>query len=165
MKVIVALCILFVNPFVAEALEKPELHFDRRNWELGYQASQGNQYLAEFVLKGETVENWSELVSAQLFVGVQDEVSLGDFMAKTKEIIFQSCPDVAWNVIHQGDQDLMYEWKIASCPKMQDQHEIARMIKSKEGLHILHYAIKKPEMTPEKREEWIALLNAAQIIE
>ncbi|MEE9157864.1 MAG: hypothetical protein V3U60_05705, partial [Gammaproteobacteria bacterium] len=41
--------------------------FDDRDWEIGHTAVQGDQMVLEYILSGETVENWSELITVQTF--------------------------------------------------------------------------------------------------
>jgi hypothetical protein len=41
--------------------------FDGRGWTVGHQQRNGSQSLTEYVLPGQTVENWRELVTSTVF--------------------------------------------------------------------------------------------------
>ena len=66
--------------FLCYAKERPKLYFDDRNWEIGYQASNHISSLIEYVLKGETVHNWSELVSVGSLFGLQEKITPDEFV-------------------------------------------------------------------------------------
>lgn len=144
--------------------ESVELHFDNRLWEVGYRAQNEKQGLIEYVLKGETVESWTELVSLQFFSGLQAKTTPEEFIVFTKRTIEERCPTVKWNVIRTSDTDALFEWEATNSPKIADQHEICRIIIGAEGVHIIHYATKKTPLPLDKRIEWIALLEASKIV-
>ncbi len=164
--VVAVLCLVPLADRAALALERPELHFDKRKWKQGFQANQSNQRLVEYVLEGETVENWSELVTAQLLLGVQEKSTLDEYLKFSEKVLRGSAKgNVEWKVIRRGPKEVLYEWKLTNDPKIPDQHEIARVIVGREGFHVLHYAAKTSKLPDDKRQEWIRLLSAARILE
>ncbi len=145
-----------------DKLERPVIVFDQRSWKLGYQNAANNQVIAEFVVDGQTVQNWTELVTAQLFLGLRSEPRY--YVQYVKEKTAAACPDAQWNTIQESPYDVMYEWSVRNCSKAPDQSEIARVILGADGLHVLHYAIKAKEMSAENRQKWIECLKASQIV-
>lgn len=146
------------------AFERPEIRFDSRTWKVGHQASSKNQIMVEFVLDSETVENWTELVTTQLISGLDTKTTIADYIAGTKQSIENRCPSLKWNTIRTRETDAIYEWSVSSCKGVPDQSEIARVFKGVEGIHIVHYAVRKSAMSPLKREEWIGLLEKARLL-
>jgi tetratricopeptide (TPR) repeat protein len=143
--------------------EAVQLYFDNRDWEIGHQASDAQQLIVEYVFKGEAVHNWSELVTVQKFSGMQKKTTPEQFM-KTAEILLKaSSPQIAWNVLSKSDNDIMYEWEITNSPD--NEHEITRIISGKQGIYAVDYATKKIPISPDKRQEWIKLLNSATLVE
>ncbi len=144
--------------------EKPQLHFDGRKWVKGYEKADGTQSVVEYVLEGEAVNAWSELVTVNLLFGLQ-QVPLSKVMENTKSIIVQSCPQTDWKNISEGTNNLIYEWEIKSCPKAEKQHEIVRLLAGNDGMWTIRYTTKKVPISDDVRQKWIELLNAVTLIE
>ena len=158
--------LLCLIAFQAYALEKVAVHFDSRKWKLGWSAPpSASMLMQEFVLDGETVENWTELVTVQFFPGMQKIVSQEVFIAGQKLQLLKLCPSLVWNNIRVSDRDSMYEWSVKGCSGIKDQSEIARVARTDEGIHVWHYAVKKEEIPIATREEWIKNLDAFTIQE
>ncbi len=155
---------LLIALATAWAFERPEIHFDKRTWKVGHQSSKGDQTMVEFVLENESVGNWSELVTTQLFAGLQEKMSVAEYVAAMHKSIGERCPKVKWNTIRSGDTDAVYEWSVSACSGVADQSEIARVFKGLEGIHIVHYAMRKPDMPAASRKEWLGLLERARLL-
>lgn len=140
------------------------LHFDNRQWEVANKQRNETQGVLECVLKGESVQNWSELVTAQVYFGLQDKVTPEEYMNAMVGRMKKMCPALIWNLIRQGKTDIMFEWDTTKCSGMDSQHEITRIITGKEGIHLAHYVTRKLPIAPEKRNEWITLLDAATLL-
>lgn len=143
--------------------EQVALHFDNRQWELANKARNEEQGIAEFVLKGESLSNWRELVTAQVYFGLQEKTTPEAWMGQVINYIKSMYPDVKWSVIKKGDKDIIFEWELKNCPGQEDQHEISRVISGKKGIHVLHYVTKKLPFISEKRDKWIKLLDSATL--
>lgn len=155
-----ALAILAVVTFAASVhAAKAVPVFDGRNWKLGWSQNQGSAVFEEYVLDGESVENWTELVTIQFMPGLNEKTNPDIFEAANRRDLSAVCPDIRWNSISQGE-DRMWEWSIQGCQGQPDQSEIARLVRTGEGYHMFHYAIKKSPMPADKREVWIENLKA-----
>src|SRR5262245_37224805 len=86
--------------------------FDGRGWAVGHRQSNGTQTLIEFVLPGQNVENWRELVTSQVF---SRAVPLASFVERLRASLSQGCPSLVWNVIRQEEKTLIYEWRDSGC--------------------------------------------------
>jgi hypothetical protein len=165
------LIILFTGiTFSLSAKEVAQPVFDNREWAEGWSIQQdptqrpppGTVY-KEYVLKGETVENWSELVTLQFFPGLQDKTSLENFEQLNKTNLLKVCPNANWKTLSSNDNERVWEWSIKNCTGQPDQSEIAKVVKTKEGIHIFHYATKKENISDATREIWLKNLNSIKI--
>jgi hypothetical protein len=143
--------------------EQIAVHLDSREWEMGYRAKDETQGIAEFILKGETLRNWTEIVVGQTFFGLQKKSTAKEWAEAVMKDIRSMSPDASCNIIRNGTKDILFEWEIKNLPGQQDQHEISRAISGTEGIHIIHYATRKLPLSPEKRKEWIKLLSQATL--
>lgn len=73
--VVLLLAISSICPVYAEDLNPV---FDKRQWVLGWSKNNktSKDIFEEYVLRGETVDNWSELVTIQFFNGLNTKVNL-----------------------------------------------------------------------------------------
>lgn len=138
--------------------EQVVVTFDQRKWHVGYNAEKGGQQLKEFVLPEETVNNWTELVTVQSFLGAQqtaEELVLG-----MKQQL-NECPKAMWKII-QGDKDeFLYEWQTVDCPGWDNQYEVSKIIKGRTAIHRIAYANRKLPIPEETRGLWIDLIGKA----
>lgn len=144
--------------------EQVALNFDGRKWEIGHSAESKDQGIREYVLKGETVDNWTELVTVQAFFGLQDKATPEEYMEGMMAELKKNCPGAIWDIVRKGDDDIVFIWQVKDSPGQEDQYEVDRIISGKNAMYILHYATKKLPVAPEKRDKWIKLLDSAKLV-
>ena len=142
--------------------EKIEIPTDSRAWGEGSRNSAGNKGVVEYVLPGEDVKNWTELVSINYFQGLEETGLLERFLKFTKDGLQTQCGDVQWQDLEKKSNGMIYTWSAQDCQGgWPDQAEVARVIKGQQGLYVLHYASKTVPIPQEKRETWASLFNKA----
>ena len=132
---------------------------DGRGWKLGYESKQANQEITEYVLPGETVGNWTELVSIQAFPGAQNRATPGGVMLGAKEQTLKKCPKTTWNVIHESSNQVLFEYLTAKCRGVDDEHELIMIFLNDRALYQVSYASKKLPVTEAQRTQWIAIIE------
>lgn len=150
---------------LACAAEQLALNIDTSKWKLGYSAADNKQGIKEYCLIGESVENWTELVTVQAFFGLQRSQTAGIFMSNMLNTVKKSCPDAMCKVIREAPGDVLFEWEVKNTAGLPDQYEIDRVIAGSNALWVLHYASKKLPVSPETRDTWIGALEAARLVE
>src|SRR5262249_31112217 len=136
-----------LSGLLAQSAEKPQeapevwnLRFDSRQWHLGYQESSATMSIREYVLPGETVEAWSELVTSLLVK--REDVSVQTVFESFKGQLLQDCPAAKISTIEQSDTNILYEWQHQGCKGFPPQHEIKRITRGPGGILILSYVAK-----------------------
>lgn len=147
----------------AFAMERPEIHFDKKEWKLAARTNKNSILTLVFIPKNEEAAAWSESVTAQYFPGLQARVTPEQYADKIKQGLQSKCPAAEWRIVRALPGDLTYEWSLSACSGVPNQSEIARIIKGNEALHILHYAHSKPEMPAAKKAEWLKLLSDSKL--
>ena len=69
--------------------------FDGRGWTVGHQDSNATLSLSEYVLPGQTVEDWKELVTSSVFF---QAVPIAPFVEQIRLQMSKDCPSLVWNV-------------------------------------------------------------------
>ena len=72
---IASLGIFLMFSLTAYAAERANPEFDHRHWQLGWSRNNGEAIFEEYVLEGETVENWSELITIQFYPGLEKQTN------------------------------------------------------------------------------------------
>jgi len=144
--------------------------FDPKEWKVGHQAEGRNQIVVEFVLPNEKIDNWTELLTMQVFRKPRTVEAIEDLVVKMHQDISKRCPGMVWNVINRQfaseteEAGIVYEWATKDCPPDADQHEIARVVYGRFNIFRLAYVAKTSALAPEKRERWINELSKSRIV-
>ena len=122
--------------------------FDGRGWTVGHQQRNEVQSLTEYVLPGQTVENWRELVTSTVHF---QPVPVARLVDEIHRLMSKDCPSLIWNVIRQDERTIVFEWRDAGCGGYEPQAEIDRVTIEKDGLYRLAYAVKtKSPLAPDR---------------
>ncbi len=159
---------LLLCSFTAAANQPVKPVFDDREWVLGWtieqeaNAPKNGQVYEEYVLKGEDVKNWSEMVTVQYFPELNKKATLEQFEALNKKELSNTCPAVNWRTLSSNDHERTWEWHVTDCKNAPNQSDLTRVVKTDNGIYVFHYAIKKSPMPEDKKKAWEANLKAIQ---
>lgn len=142
----------------AECVQEVKFQFDDRTWEKGYENADKEASITEYALKGETVGDWSELVSVQKLVPISSIDTYYDvFMQKLNEAV---APEKAESkIISKKDDSILFEWWIDKGPEA--QHEWFKLFQTPDSTLILRYTTKKLDDVEKVRGTWEKILNDA----
>ena len=117
--------------------------------------------LREYVLVGQTVENWKELVTSHYFA---HGVSLHIYFEQVKAGLSRGCPSLSISVLEESEDTILYEWQHDGCQGYPPQHEIDRATRSGKRTLKLSFVEKTTQLSPEKRNAWLTILKNASIL-
>ena len=135
---------------------------DGRNWKLGSNVKNDQMTLIEYVVDGESLANWSELVSV---MGVwPTEISLEQYYNSFVTSLKQVIPDspIQTRIIELGPNTLLAEWWLDD-KSPNAQHEWIRFFKDQSIIYSLRYTTKKIASVDAKRPIWEKILKEAKI--
>lgn len=139
------------------------LYFDERPWQLGADNAKLNVF-HEYVTGGQTVDNWRELVTLQMYRGRQTKVAADEHANAFIALLRKTCGGKAViTVIRSGPADTLFEWRINGHAQISDQHEIVRVLAGQQALIVIHYAARTPALAAADRRKWIAILDKAAL--
>ncbi len=134
------------------------------DWRVGYRLMNGTSALTEYVTTEETVQKYQQLFSTQRLFKLGKETSAEDMMKRMKSLIEQSYEVETWTVIDDGQDDVIFEWKVAASDKTPAQHEINRIVRGKRDIHRLAYVTRKLPLSEADRKKWIDELKSARVV-
>jgi len=139
--------------------------FDVKEWKIGRQSGDASQRVAQFVTRGEKIDNWTELVTMQtLKKEAAGSEPLETFFKKVSERMTRDCPGSDWNVVARGEGSILYEWKAQNCKGVPEQHEIGRFLDGKYNRFRISYVKKVKTLPPEERDKWMKVISEASIV-
>lgn len=152
--------------FLTEVYQLDPAKPSQGGWVKGYTQVVPNEYaIDEWVRAGETIDNWSELVTMQ---NLRRSVVLPGTPQKMMEglrtAMLKRCPGTRWEVVEEDANSILYEWSFAACPgQTYDQYELARIIYGKFNIWRLAYTTKAAGLDPAARSTWLARLREVRV--
>lgn len=142
--------------------ENLNIPFDERPWQMAWGKSTSEFTSIEYVPKGDDINNWNELVTSQFFPGLQNNISIKDFMNTTINHLNESGYQAITKVISETPNQVVFEFRIEA-PQNQRQDELQMLTWDDKGIYLLHYVIKKSDMGQANRNKWVKILQASKI--
>ena len=129
---------------------------DERDWKKGRSDSNAARLLVEYVLPGENVQNWSELISLQVFRNVPLNMTPKKLATGTAELLKKKkpgCADVSQKVLAYSQTELLYEQALVNCAPMRDEYSIRKIIRGPRAMIDVSYA-KTTVMNDAEKKKW-----------
>jgi len=147
------------------AAEEARFHLDERKWKLVFQGHRGGDFFREYAPAGESAEKWTEFFTAQSIPRAQRRTTPEAF-ARALESKLRNITTgrLVWNVLYSSPVEVLYEWTLTQDHLRPDEQEIVRVIAGAEGLHVIHYATRKPPLTETARRQWIQFISDIKIV-
>ncbi len=127
------------------------------------QVSWAGTAIGKWTPKGQTLDNWKEMLNCQSFrIDLSDETA-EDLMLRLKAERQEQCPTLVWKVLQQTATSIVYESRMIDRSGATDQHEIARIVDGKSTRFRLSYIAKAREMPEDQRKRWVGIMSAARV--
>jgi hypothetical protein len=140
--------------------------FDGRGWRTGNHQENAARVLTEYVLPGETVHHWTELVTSEVFKDPRHAVSIAAFVDRIHASGARGCPSFVWHVIRQDEGTAIFEHHDAGCGGFEPESSLVRLATGDVGVYRLAYAARiNGPIPPAKRREWLAILSQVPLAE
>jgi hypothetical protein len=144
----------------AKSSERWVFEFDSRAWSLSFEASTASRTIREYVLTGQTIENWTELVTSLFDASASTPK---EALARFRDDLARDCPSLRISIIEESAESILLEWQHEGCQGFPAQHEIRRITSGRGGVLTLSFAEKTKQLTSEKRTTWISIIRAARV--
>lgn len=138
--------------------------FDKLRWNIGFNQETDKGSIFEFVTNNETVENWTELVTVEFDTNLKSlsPEFFADSLRRYYTHMFGN--KVRFAVLRVSNEDALITYQVAGQPGKEDEDTISRIIKGKNGLIFINYAV-KPQMSAEQRALGINILEQSYYLE
>ena len=100
--------------------------FDGRAWTIGNHQQSRTRSQTEYILPGQSVDHWKELVTSTVFIDPNHAVPLAKLVDQIHLSLTAGCPSLVWNIVRQDDKTVIFEWHDVGCGGFAPQSEIDR---------------------------------------
>ena len=136
-------------------------------WKIGFEAQSFGERLTEYVPRGQTVHNWTELVTIQAFdMANPDDFSPRELMNELMASLKTKCANrLRWRVMHTRGNRVVYEWGIRSCEPYADQNEVVLIAQGEHTMFRVAYTRRGSDLMPSaERTVWRRRFLEANIV-
>lgn len=134
-------------------------------YKVGFNDKNTSRVMTEMVPAGETVENWTEMVTVQIFYRLK--VRPAAFRDRMREILAKSCPNATTTPIGEGTENgYPYGLWLSNCPRnpATGKPEITwfKAMQGNDSFYMVQKAFKF-EPSQEQVGKWMAYLRQASV--
>ncbi len=133
---------------------------DERDWKEGYSKETAVRVLKEYVLPGETVHNWSELITFIIFRNVSLDTTPQKLVTGA-EIQKKRCANVSKKVLASSQTELLFEQTLVNCAPMPNEYSIRKLIRGPRTIIEVSYS-KKTVMKDAEKKKWTKIIGRAK---
>jgi hypothetical protein len=117
-----------------------------RDWKVGHRAGNEQQQVVEYVLPGDSVRSWQELLTRQSVTDPESRISIGRLLDAMRRGFTSDCKDFSWTVVSQTDARATVAWSHTGCDRYPAQAERFVISRVSSGLCKWAYATKSPPL-------------------
>lgn len=145
------------------------------DWKVGFQASQVNHQIIEFVPEGQTIQNWQDLLTIQIFFG-RTSITPLSFFEEMNAVIQQLCPESEASIAMNGEENgypfLLWVNMCRNNPQVnQAEVTLFKAIQGNDSLYLVHRAWRTPPVAPnepiqirtDEIEAWAYFMSLVQV--
>ena len=137
-----------------------------KGYKIGFEKKAGNQIMTEMVPEGETVKNWTEMVTVQIFLNMRG-VTPAQYRERIQSMWSQACDGSEFSRVKEGDDGgyPTLTW-FSKCPhnNATGKPELTWMkaIQGRDSFYLVQKAYKF-EPTAEQKTTWGAYLDSVGV--
>ena len=141
--------------------EKQKIQFDGRPWKAVWGEHKDAITSLEYIPSGQNINHWTELITSQFIPGLKD-VSAKEFANRVLADLKKTGIVYSTHFIDKQAKSVIFEFRVQQ-PKNLQQDELQKVVKTPEGIYVLHYAVKKKDMGTANRSKWINNLKNSSL--
>lgn len=143
------------------------------DWEVGFQDRKGNVQTTEFVPKGQTVNNWKEMITVQTFFGGIPGQGIKGLQANISKMVKSICKDVEIsNITEKNENGYPIIFWQQFCPYLEQTQKgevtFYKAIQGNDSVYLIQKAWRTPDkeystVTNEDVVHWTKYLSSVSV--
>ena len=137
-----------------------------QGYKIAFQTQKGNMVMTEMVPEAETVDNWTEMVTTQIFLGLK-EATPAQFQALSTKAWLDVCKDGEVAPVTQGEENgYAFSIWVQSCPENpltgQPENTWFKAIKGNDSFYLVQKAFRF-HPSREQIVQWMQYFRAVEV--
>ncbi len=154
-----------LKPEHLKPVDSISIELDGRGRVVGHRTTNQNLTLAEFVLPGERVQNWTQLFSIQRLHGLaRKKATVRQIAESMMTSLAKTNARRKYRLLEVSDSSVTFEWTAPATGKHKSQHELVRLSRGTVDVHRLAFVVRGTEqMNATLRKQWLGILSKAEL--
>ncbi len=136
---------------------------DERDWKVGHSTSNDARSITEWVLPGETVQNWSELITLQSFSNVSMNLTPEKLARDVAEGHKKNCTNVSLKILTSSLTEVLYERVATNCAPLRDEYAIGKYIRGPRTMSSIFYT-KTSALNETEKKKWTGIVERVKLM-
>jgi hypothetical protein len=164
---LLALCLMLAAaPAVAQLVNENLLVTKPAGYKIGFSAKKNNMIISEMVPEAETVENWTEMVTVQIFLGLKS-ITPAQFKARMDKLQLAACSnDTSLSIANVVENGYPVSVWHMTCPLNtktgKPEITFVKAIQGNDSFYVVQKAF-KAEPSKEQMATWTAFLRKISV--
>jgi len=138
---------------------------DVRTWRIAHRSANRTSAVVEWVRRTESMKRATAMFSTQRLLGLARRgANAKAMMERIHGGLKRMYPTLEFDILDDGEDDVLFEWRVPAAHGRPAQHEIARLATGEADIHRIAYVARKPRMGAEERERWRTILANARLV-
>lgn len=153
------------NAESAAEVEQVSVNTDPSKWQVAHhQVSKTNDNL-ELTIKGEKIQQWSELFSKQRFPMMsRSAATVKGMVGSIHESLKNADPNVEFTIVSESPTAITYHWVTTTTKENPAQHEVAKIMKGKKDFYRVAYVKKTDRLDQPELDKWLKIIGDAELV-
>lgn len=148
----------------APIMKKLEINLEQEKWTVSAYTEAAGEASLEFLPKGETAQNYTELFSVQFYKDGNKKAGTKAWIKSMKQNLNKIITgDLKFKVINQSATEGTYFFAVANDEKQADQQEIARVFVEGNDLFVARYTVMEQKMDKATKSKWQDKLSKVKL--
>lgn len=148
----------------APIMKKLEINLEQEKWTVSAYTEAAGEASLEFLPKGETAQNYTELFSVQFYKDGNKKAGTKAWIKSMKQNLNKIITgDLKFKVINQSATEGTYFFAVANDEKQANQQEIARVFVEGNDLFVARYTVMEQKMDKATKSKWQDKLSKVKL--
>ncbi len=144
--------------------ERVVVDFDGREWIAASCYADREQGLVEYILRGEDIENWTELVSTMSFPVYRSPGVVEFARDHHRDNAIKTCPEGIWKVLFTSDSLIICSWNPENCKaQAKPEYMLFGFIVGRQFVHSFWYSAKDRKTFGTNMLKWMDIFKHARV--
>lgn len=134
--------------------------FDGRAWYIVNQSITSDEMVSQMVLRGEELENWTELITAH---AAYQHAAVAELAEIEFELYSKLLDSFTYDILETSETYILFTWAHRGSKTRVAQRQVKKISKGTDGIYSLAYTVNEKNFSKPKFEEWVNIIRKSKL--